>query len=152
VQHRIEERAAKARGRAEVARFLARELGERALGGLDLPADATQAEHREGDLVGARVVFHRVAAARDLAQDLGMACRLFRDAEEGRAHAPGFEQIEHPRRDFRVRPVVERERDLAAGDGGLGQARDVAADHRAARPQHEHREHGVIARHRAQRP
>ena len=60
-------------------------------------------EQREGAPVAVAVVLHAVAAARDLAAERGMARGRRGDDEEGRAGAVRVEQVEHGRRDLRIR-------------------------------------------------
>ncbi len=76
------------------------------------------------------MVAERVSLGRDATDDPRMKRRLASDQEEGRPHPARAQQIEEPRRDHRMRPVVEGE-----GDDRILplEPRAVRSEHPAAR-------------------
>ena len=114
--------------RAEEARPLAGDLGERvAAPGRSRRRGRAGRAARSG--ANARslwfcTLWPRRAISRHSA---GCARALLGDAEEGRARAVRVEQVEHRRRDLGVRAVVDRDRDLAARASHAGGSRSRLA-------------------------
>jgi len=94
----------------------------------DLGAHAFRAERGEAAQVVHAVVLDGVAAGDDLAQQRRRVQRLGADDEEAGAGAGGVEQVEHLRRHFGLRAVVDGQCDLAARCGVCRQPAHVRAD------------------------
>jgi hypothetical protein len=76
-----------------------------------------------------------VALRDHLAHQRRVARSALGDAEEAGARAGARQQLQHARRDLRIRPVVEGQRDFAARGGDSGQTRAVRAEQARARQQ-----------------
>jgi hypothetical protein len=113
-QHAEERRVHHAPRRAEQRRRSARQLAERHSRATDLRLRSRGAAEPQAAMRPA-VPGHLVAGGGDGAHGAGRTCGALADQEERRAHPARAEGIEHARRELRVRAVVERERDAAAG-------------------------------------
>lgn len=81
------------------------------------------------------MVLNYVAAFDDFSREFGMCAHVFAHAKECRLRVVFVQLIEHPRRDGRVWPIVERERDFIGGGKRIRQARDIRPQQTAAWPQ-----------------
>ena len=127
--------------RAEQARRAAGGGGDRVLGGADLALHRARAVEAEGMGMAEGVVLDAMPAAVDLGHEAGMRRDLAPETEEGGARPAPVEPVQDRRRDLRMWPVVEGERDIARGPG---EPRHVGPEQGAARPHRGRPDEAVI--------
>ena len=98
------------------------------------------------------VVFHGMAAAHDLAAQIGVAFGFFANAEKSRPGSMAVEQVKHLRGDDGVGAVINGQGNFASSRGGGRQPRPVRPQPVAAWPQADGRYQQVIDKHGPQRP
>jgi hypothetical protein len=118
LQHRFQKDIAQPGRRAKEYRAFAGEFGQRPLCRLHFPGQRARCFNRKRVPVRLGMVFDRVTARHDLADERRITAGALADAEKGCANAVVIKQVEHPRRDNGVRTVIDRQRDAVsvAGD------------------------------------
>jgi hypothetical protein len=134
-QHRLEERAAQARGRAKKSWAL---TGYRLDGGLrtlDFSRNPSRAQYRKPVKMMLTVILDRMTATDNLAGQLRVSLDPLANAEEGGFGAVLIQQVEHPRGDSWIRPIVNRDRNSPGSRRSTRQVRPVGSQQLASRPQ-----------------
>src|SRR4051812_48772542 len=134
-EHRIQQRAAKARRCAKEQRGAADDAGDGSLRSVDLPLQCAQTEERERMGMAIRMVFDAMAATCNRPYDFGKRCGFFADAEKTRFSIVAVEEVEYFQGDAGVRPVVKSQTDFSARCGRPGETGHVGAEPVPARPQ-----------------
>ena len=116
----VEQGIAKAHRGAEEDRRGAGRLLDRLARGPELAGEAAGQGQGETQRVRVRVILDAVAPAQDLARQCGFGLDPFADAEEARLGAVSVQDVQDARRDERIGPVVERERNIAPLGAGPG--------------------------------
>ncbi len=98
------------------------------------------------------VVFYRVAARHDFAQQIGVLAHGCANAKEAGLGLVLIQQVEHLRRDLRVWPVIKRERHPALRRRSGRQARNRLAQRRRTGKKHPGHHQCMVERHRRQAP
>jgi hypothetical protein len=134
-QHRLEEGAAQACRRAKESWALAGYRLDGVLRTLDFSRHPTRAQYRKPVKMMLTVILDRMAAADNLARQLRVLLDTLADAEERGFGSMLIQQVEHPRGDFWIRSIVNRDRNGPGSPRGTRQVRPVGSQQLASRPQ-----------------
>ena len=110
----------------------------------DVPSQRHWSVKSEETRVAHAVVLDGVAAPHDFPDDVGMRGSLLADTEETCFDAVAVQDVQHHRRDFRVRAVVERDGNFSAARRRIGQANHVLAEQAAPGPHSDQSQSQVI--------
>jgi hypothetical protein len=134
-QHRLEEGAAQACGRAKESRTLTCYRLDSVLRTLDFSGNGSRAQYGKSVQMMLTVILDRMAAADNLARQLRMPLDTLANAEKRCFGAMLIQQVENPRRDCRIRSIVNCNRNGPGSRRGQGQVRPVGSQQPASRPQ-----------------
>ena len=151
-QHGIEKRITQARKRTEELRASTGDLFQRFLCDADLTLPAADAVKRSMVSVALTVVFNGVSTRDDVATDFRMGGGPFSDTEKGRVDLVSVQEVEHLRRDFRIRSVIKGKRHFPALRRRCGQTHEIRAQQSAAGRQADRTDYGMVEQHNGKRP
>jgi hypothetical protein len=134
-QHRLEEGAAQACGRAKESGALAGYRLDSVLRTRDFSRHSSRAQYRKPVKMMLTVILDRMAAADNLARQLRVLLDTLANAEERGFGAMLIQQVEHPRGDSWIRPIVNRNRNSPGSRRGTRQVRPVGSQQLASRPE-----------------
>src|ERR1700736_1715284 len=109
-QYRLQKGAAQTGRRAKESWPLSRDRLDRGLSSLDFRCKTRRTEHGEPMEMMLTVVLNRMTTADDFPRQFRVLLDTLADAEKSSFGAMLIQQIEHARRNCRIRPIVNRNR------------------------------------------